>query len=261
MASIIGGGWLRDDAARYFNALQEHAMRDWGAHMPVTSAGRTVEEQWRLYNGWVARLPGFSPAYPGNSSYALHVVNGGGAVDIGGRFAISGTAQHEWLKRVAPIYGYAVNAVPGEPWHIQFTLTPTVALGGGSVPIEEEDEMQLLYVYIGGGAPVGVIGTINRKFAPGEFVNFRNVWGTEETPKNGAKIGQVVTEAGPAEALLRAHTGDPAPTAAQIAAEVKKVLPTGSGGTVTLSDADITRLATAIAGQVTVPTKGTITLS
>lgn len=144
MADVIGGGWLRDDAAAFFNALQNAAKDHFGYHMPVTSAGRTKAEQARLYDGWVRRLPGFSPAYPADSPYALHVVNGGSAVDVGGSFAWPGTTQHAWLKQAGPTYGFAVNAVSGEPWHIQFTLTPTVAAGGGgSTPIPKEDDVAL----------------------------------------------------------------------------------------------------------------------
>lgn len=139
MAAIIGGGWLRDPAAAQFNALQHAAKAEFGVYMPVVSAGRTVPEQWELYWGWAKRLPGFSPAFPGNSPYALHVVNGGGAVDVGGRFAISGTAEHKWLAANGPAYGFAVDAVRGEPWHIQFTLTPSIAATGD--PIKLDDSM------------------------------------------------------------------------------------------------------------------------
>lgn len=135
MASIIGGGWLRDDAAAHFNALQHAAKARFGTFMPVTSAGRTKAEQARLYNGWVKRLPGFSPAYPPDSPYALHVVNGGSAVDVGGAFGVAGTTPHLWLKQAGPTHGYAVDAVAGEPWHIQFTLRPAAA-ASSATPIE-----------------------------------------------------------------------------------------------------------------------------
>ena len=127
MADVIGGGWLRDSSARLFNALQQAAHARWGHYMPVTSAGRTKAEQGRLYDGWIRRLPGFSPAYPPNSPYALHVVNGGSAVDVGGRFAWAGSDEHEWLREAGPQYGFAVDAVRDEPWHIQNTLNPTLA--------------------------------------------------------------------------------------------------------------------------------------
>lgn len=149
MATVIGGGWLRDDAAAQFNALQHAAKARFGTFMPVTSAGRTKAEQARLYNGWVRRLPGFSPAYPPDSPYALHVVNGGAAVDVGGAFGVANTTPHLWLKENGPKYGYAVDAVAGEPWHIQFTLKPSIA-GTKATPIpvpEEEDEDMPRIIY------------------------------------------------------------------------------------------------------------------
>lgn len=120
LATITGGKQLRADAAEAFNRLAAAFRNHFGYDVGVTSANRTRAEQERLYNGWVARRPGFNlAARPGTS---LH--EKGLSVDLASRNGQPLTsAEKAWLDANAPRFGFKPTGNsfrPVERWHFDY---------------------------------------------------------------------------------------------------------------------------------------------
>ena len=102
-ASITPTAKLRADAAKSYNR-----MRAAGMPAGVTSAYRSREEQTRLYNGWIKRLPGYNQAAkPGTSNHEF-----GTALDLP-------IAPRLWIAKHGAKYGWTVN--PRESWHYNYS--------------------------------------------------------------------------------------------------------------------------------------------
>lgn len=116
--AIDGGGQLRSDAAPRYNRMAAAFRKTFGHAPKINSSLRTYAEQKRLYDGWIARRPGFNlAARPGTS---LH--ERGLSVDL------QLTANEKaWLNRNGPTYGFKPTGdsfSPREPWHYDY-------VGGG----------------------------------------------------------------------------------------------------------------------------------
>ncbi|MDY0828595.1 peptidoglycan-binding protein [Microbacterium sp. BG28] len=116
------GFWLRDDAARAFDALEDkHGV------FTVNSAGRTVAEQQDAINRWdrggAANRPPYlyQPARPATASN--HVKNGGVAVDV---------REYDRFRRVAGEFGFRWFG-SSDPVHFDF-----MGWGGGSAAAPDQ---------------------------------------------------------------------------------------------------------------------------
>jgi len=158
LVAIHGGGQLSATAAFYFNRWQEEKFKpQFGHYCSVTSSTRSDAEQERLLRAnytvvtsgryafiWAGqkwRKTGPVTVAPPGSS--LHSESRALAVDLGSGVNVEGSAQHEFAEKTLPAYGFAVDQIPGEPWHVQFTLHPTVPAGSGGIPIEETKRRKL----------------------------------------------------------------------------------------------------------------------
>lgn len=130
------GMWLRDDAAKAFDALEaRHGV------FTVTSAGRTVAEQQGLINRWFEggiwnRPPYlYEPARPPETS--AHVRDGGVAVDI---------QEWERFKIVAAEYGF-YQTFNWDVVHFEYVGSREEI---GNIVSSMEDKINRLEVVIGG---------------------------------------------------------------------------------------------------------------
>jgi cell wall-associated NlpC family hydrolase len=112
----VGDHALRCDAAASFRAMSAAFGSVFGRPLCVTDSYRTFDSQVRLY----ALKPALA-AVPGTSNHGW-----GLAVDLCGGAQSFGTAEHGWLERFAPAFGWSNPpwAQPGrgreEPWHWEF---------------------------------------------------------------------------------------------------------------------------------------------
>lgn len=111
LVTIRTGHQLAPDAA----ASYERMSVEYGATLPVESAYRDSAQQRYLYQGWLARRPGFNFALPpGSSKHEL-----GLAVDFR-------PAAFGWLEENAARHGWR-RTNPGEPWHHEYLAALDVA--------------------------------------------------------------------------------------------------------------------------------------
>jgi peptidoglycan hydrolase-like protein with peptidoglycan-binding domain len=113
--------------------------RVFGLNLIVNSGVRTEEEQWRLYNGWINRLPGFYLATTPQNSFHCEVgPQGPRALDLrdsgddAGVMTI-GTTRNNWIRDNGPRWGFTLSGLtfnPAEGWHNHFTG----AIGGSGAP-------------------------------------------------------------------------------------------------------------------------------
>ena len=110
------GHLQRADAAAAFNRLSEAYAGTFGEPLCVTDSYRSYEAQVQVR----AAKPHLA-AVPGTSNHGW-----GTAVDLCGGVQTVGSAQHQWMRVNAPMYGWFLPswAQPGgskpEPWHWEF---------------------------------------------------------------------------------------------------------------------------------------------
>ena len=107
---------MRPAAARALNALAAAYEKDLGSPLCITDTYRSYAAQVDVK----ARKPVLA-AKPGTSNHGL-----GLATDLCGGIENFGTAQHQWMKAHAPLFGFyhpawaqAGGSKP-EPWHWEF---------------------------------------------------------------------------------------------------------------------------------------------
>ena len=118
LCAIAGrpGHMMRPAAARALNALAAAYEKDLGSPLCITDTYRSYAAQVDVK----ARKPVLA-AKPGTSNHGL-----GLATDLCGGIENFGTAQHQWMKAHAPLFGFyhpawaqAGGSKP-EPWHWEF---------------------------------------------------------------------------------------------------------------------------------------------
>ncbi len=124
--------YAEPNTARGYEGMNVAFTKQFGYSLPVTEAGRTKNRQTYLYQGYKAHKPGFNlAALPGTSIHEK-----GRAIDFGGRCAIIGTAEHNWLIANGPKWGFIWTGKTFsqvEPWH--FEQNGLVIASTSSTPI------------------------------------------------------------------------------------------------------------------------------
>ncbi|NII41124.1 hypothetical protein E9228_001771 [Curtobacterium flaccumfaciens] len=115
----LGDQYLVDTAAAAFSALSAAFENALGKSLTVAEAYRDLARQQYLYDGWIAKEPGFNlAAEPGTSVHGL-----GRAVDFSGGVNSYGTPEKTWMNANAPKYGWQPKGdgfSPQEPWHFEY---------------------------------------------------------------------------------------------------------------------------------------------
>lgn len=108
---------LRREAAGALDALNFFYRKQFGRDLRVLEGHRSLAEQRRLYDGWQRKLPGYNlAAVPGTSNHGW-----GLAVDFGSPLHLSGSAEHQWMRETAPLFGWWwAGGDFGEPWHFEY---------------------------------------------------------------------------------------------------------------------------------------------
>lgn len=111
----LGGRYgIRPDASQSFGQMEAAFSQVFGGGIPVVDGFRSYENQVKA---WQAMQNGGPRAAPPGTS--LH--GAGIAVDLGGPFQNSGSAQHRWLQQNGSRFGwYWVGRDYGEPWHWEY---------------------------------------------------------------------------------------------------------------------------------------------
>ncbi|UDL14795.1 endolysin [Microbacterium phage Gretchen] len=135
--TTINGQRVEVNVAAAFRNMAAAFKAATGCDLLVTSGTRTRAEQQYLYDGWIARKPGFNlAAKPGQSNHEESGPRGPRALDLrdsGNDAGVTriGSARSNWLVANAPRFGFT-NAGhyfnPREGWHYEFTG----AIGGGA---------------------------------------------------------------------------------------------------------------------------------
>ena len=141
MVDTGGGQFLRADAAAGLAQLKGAFRAVFGKDLTTSECYRPYQRQVDLYN--LYRLgQGNMAANPGGSIHGW-----GLAIDInswcyGGQ---ADTPEHNWLIDSGRSYGwdwFGTGKPSGEPWHFDYTLTPTgttTTAASATTPIEEDD--------------------------------------------------------------------------------------------------------------------------
>lgn len=112
----LEGSLVEVRTAKAYLKMKSAAARD-GINLDVVSGFRTMDEQRRLYNGWINRLPGFNPAAP--PGFSNH--QSGIALDLntqGVSQSVGTGPVYNWLARNAGRFGF--GRIPSEHWHWEF---------------------------------------------------------------------------------------------------------------------------------------------
>lgn len=138
----INGQRVEVHVAAAFKKLAEAFKKETGCELLVTSGTRTRAEQQALYDGWIAKKPGFNlAAPPGRSNHEESGPVGPRALDLrdSGKDAgvtVIGTKRSNILVRLAKKFGFTPaghSFSPREGWHYEFT-----GKIGGSAPASSE---------------------------------------------------------------------------------------------------------------------------
>jgi hypothetical protein len=117
---FASGHYVRSDVVGALAELNAAYAAEFGVNMTINSSYRTYAEQEALYDP-----SSKTAAPPGCSNHGT-----GLAIDIGGGVAAFGSAQYDWLKANAEVYGWVHPpfAEPSgrnpEPWHWQSVKAP-----------------------------------------------------------------------------------------------------------------------------------------
>lgn len=99
---------LRSDAAASYKR-----MRKAGLPSGVTRGYASAKEQQRLYDGWIARKPGFNFALPPSKSKHVQGI----ALDLPGN-AYDPRTPRGWMRKYGKSHGW--HPVVGEDWHFEY---------------------------------------------------------------------------------------------------------------------------------------------
>lgn len=131
---------MRADAAAQFERLNVAFRAHFGVNLSITDSYRSFENQVRVR----AARPHLA-AVPGTSNHGWGI-----AVDLGGGVQRFGTAQHQWLRRNAPFFGWVLPAwaqergSKPEPWHWEFHPSQMVIVDGGAANAADDHASDLL---------------------------------------------------------------------------------------------------------------------
>jgi len=110
-----GRSGLTVKAGNSLTALERQFFGVFGTGFKINYGYRSSKEQARLYALYKAGK-GNLAAPPGHSMHERGI-----AIDLGGPFTNANSAQHRWLQRNGPKYGwYWVGKNYGEPWHWEY---------------------------------------------------------------------------------------------------------------------------------------------
>lgn len=112
LSRVTGGGLLQPAAAAAYEKMVAAAKAD-GIVWSITDSYRTYDEQVRTAREKGLYSEGGLAATPGKSNHGW-----GTALDLGGGANKNGTAQNEWLRNNAHIFGF--KTIPREPWHWEY---------------------------------------------------------------------------------------------------------------------------------------------
>lgn len=137
----VDGQRVEVTVARAFRDMAAEFLRVFGMTLHVRSGTRTKVEQWRLYDGWIRRLPGFNLAAHPDDPLAYHVETnpqGPRALDLydsGNDAGVTtvGTHRNNWIRDNCHRWGFTHSGLtfrPKEGWHIHFTQ-PLGSSGAG----------------------------------------------------------------------------------------------------------------------------------
>lgn len=145
--TTVDGQRVEVTVAANFAQMAAEFKRVWGLSLHVRSGTRTQDEQLRLYNGWINRLPGYNLALHPDNPLAYHVETnpqGPRALDLydSGNDAgvtIVGSKRNNWIRDNAPRWGFTLSGLtftPKEGWHVHYTraLTGQGSPAGGTAP-------------------------------------------------------------------------------------------------------------------------------
>lgn len=113
-AGIGDGQTVNIDAAVNFIHWRAAIANACGVWVTWTQGTRTWQEQYRLWDGWRRKLPGFNPAWHPDDPKATHLA--GESVDVGSQVGYINTLVSKTAHALAPQFGIEFD-VPGEPWH------------------------------------------------------------------------------------------------------------------------------------------------
>lgn len=117
LANIVGtGGEMEqitlDTMGPYLRMVEEAAREN--LQVGIESGFRTYAKQKELYDGYIARRPGYNLAAPAGRSNHQH----GQAFDLNTR-GFDGHPVYDWLKLNGPRHGF-IRTVSGEHWHWEY---------------------------------------------------------------------------------------------------------------------------------------------
>lgn len=117
--SLGGRFGIKPEASNAFTAMENAFSKAFGSGISVQEGFRSFEKQKYLYDGYRAGRPGFNlAAKPGTSNHGTGI-----AVDLGGPFMNSNSAQHKWLQANGPKFGWhwvGRTFSQVEPWHWEY---------------------------------------------------------------------------------------------------------------------------------------------
>lgn len=115
----LGEQYLLEGAAVSFEAMNAAFQQAVGHPLTMAEAYRDLARQQYLYDGWIAKEPGFNKAaYPGTSIHGF-----GLAVDFSGGVNSYGTPEKDWMNANGPTFGWQPKGdgfSPLEPWHFEY---------------------------------------------------------------------------------------------------------------------------------------------
>jgi hypothetical protein len=140
MVDTGGGQYLRADAAAGLALLKGAFRATFGKDLTTSECYRPYQRQVDLYN--LYRLgQGYVASVPGGSIHGWGLATDINSWCYGGQ---AGTPEHNWLIDAGRAYGWdwlGTGKPSGEPWHFDFTLTPTTTTAASTTTPLEEDDM------------------------------------------------------------------------------------------------------------------------
>jgi hypothetical protein len=133
------------DAAAAFDRMNDALYAETGHRLTMTAnqdSYRSLAKQQKLWDAHAANPSGTpSAAWPGTSNHGL-----GLAIDVTG---MTNAVTAKWMRAHADDYGYRINRIKSEPWHIEY-VGPITSLAGDGTPITES-ERDMFWIRRGSG--------------------------------------------------------------------------------------------------------------
>ena len=129
---IIGKQYLHKAALADLKLMATAFQKQFGKALTVTQGYRPLGKpsdktatdqpatQWAAWN-WYEEHGSPIAAKPGTSNHGLAL-----AVDLGAGVNVAGSAEHNWVVKNGPQWGWKWGAVPSEPWHVEHLSTVQV---------------------------------------------------------------------------------------------------------------------------------------